>query len=256
MTNYNGKLSNFLKSSPDSLSENGGKPGLPLKQVGNIQGLFIKPNQLITLSLSIPDKNNNDGNGYSIMYASNDNNLMLGQPSGSYEIVKSSKVFDKKQGLGSNVLLAMFDRPFPYKLNDIANLKLAISGKNGGSSNGHLYIGDNFGASTAIPVYLNYALIAEPNVLSAKKNGGKVSFTLANVSDKNYNRLEITGLPADADLSNGALSSLRIDEQRRITLDLSDVNEIGSYDIVIKGISDDSQANDIQHVSLTITKGW
>lgn len=256
MTNYTGSLKTSLMNSSNILQANSGKQGLALKKVGDIQGLFIQPNQIVTLNLSIPDDTKSDGNGYSLLYVSN--KLLSSQDPAIYKIVKSADLFDRSKSLGDNVLLAMFDTPFPYKLSDSTNLSIAISdgGLNGISSSGHLYVGDNFGETVEIPVYLNYALLAEPNILSAKKNGGKVSFTIANVTDKDYSNLEITGIPEDAELSNGALDSLKAGQQRKIIIDLSDVDKIGTYDIVIKGISKNIKLNDIQHVSLTVTKGW
>lgn len=252
ISNYTGSLTSALMGSKlQSVSQ---YPGLKLEKISDkIEGLFLQSNQVINLALSIPDSGNNNGHGYSLKYVSNDV-AQESQPFVDYQIVRSSNIFDKKVQLGSSVIFAAFDNPLPYKLNSTTNLKLAISNGSGGRSTGKLYVGDNVGYSTSIPVYLNYSLLAEPMSLEAISHS-RFTFIIANVSNKDYESIQIDGLPDGARIiSPNPTAALKAREQREIKVDLANMDDdMGNYTVTVKGIkSGVSEGKDIQNLPLLV----
>lgn len=232
----------ILKSAP-VLSSN---TGLGLMSVGGIKGLFIGPNTLVNLGISLDNnggnKNQKTGTGFIANYISS--GITSESSTQVYSVTGSQSEFNN---LKSNVPLfyRAFTCEFPYEIGSTCNLSLAVSGNgNNGVDEGKLYLSDASGREIAIPVYLGYKLVAEPRSVTGQVlNDGEGlirTMNFANASSQRYSTIKVEGeLPSTVKItSNSCTGGLDPQKTCSIVYDFGEITKRVHTTISYTGVVD------------------
>lgn len=232
-----------LKSTKQLLN----KRGLALMSVGdNIKGLFIAPNTIVNLGVSLDNNGGNKdlktGTGFIANYISSGISAESTNP--IYSVTGSQDEFNK---LKSNLPLfyRAFTCEYPYKIGTTCNLSLAVSGNgNSGVDEGKLYLSDASGREVAIPVYLGYKLVAEPRSITGQvlNDGDGLIRTMnfANASSQRYSSINIDGtLPSEVKVvSNSCTGGLDPQQQCSIVYDFGAITRRVHTTLTYTGVVD------------------
>lgn len=248
-----------LQSSNNLLSS---VSGLKLTTVGNLQGLFLSPGQLVKLNVSVPTVSGYPDikEGTSLQTVFIDTTDSDSESSAVFSKTKSANLFNKFSSSGLPTYLSSFSCQAPYTLGQGCDLYLGVS-SNGtsGKQDGKLYIFDANGKSLAIPTYMNYSLVTEPRSVTTEQGSGDTNtLTLANVSGSNYKSIKIDGLPSGAKIKSSTCDAgLAANSQCKIVYDFSDL-EPDTYKLTITGVSSNRDAvdADIGGLSVSVTPSW
>jgi hypothetical protein len=132
-----------------------------------------------------------------------------------------------------------FGCAYPNPVGKHCSLTLSIGGNtNGQRTNGMLYIADANSQTTAISVYLNARLVAEPfNFVLNQGNAGDYYLRIKNFGKEDYAQLTLTSFPPGTKIKSKTCNSeLKSMQQCKYDLDLSQVPE-GNYSMTITGLT-------------------
>ncbi len=241
--------------------------------------LALNNNQEANLTVFLPSNINSkqtliNGGGFSVRYVDNPADTSLESQITNPLIIKSDELrssFDSLESATPHYLYAKFNCKFPNPVGIKCPLSLSLGGYSDSAnqairSKGKLYISDLNSHTTAIPVYLNYNLISEPQAFTyTQGTPGVYRLSLMNAGLERYVSVQINGLPQGTKIvSNSCNNGLSKGEQCQVDLDFSNVTTNGNYIATLTGIRNNYQGSTISGVSsldteqltINVTGGW
>ncbi len=220
-----------------------------LVKINDIDGFALNQNQRTTLDVQIPASSLGRlkgllktsgpvyGQGFSASLVDDDE-------SGArvYTPVKSDFFLQSNDQNVGGFFFNKFNCGYPTQVGSSCSFTMMIAGQSDNKKHlAKLYLADGNSKTTAVPVYVNYNLVSEPQ--SALINNGDASpvkILVKNFSGSSYKQVKVSGLPTGAQLlantdgtptCNGNLASQQVCE---LSYDFSQVNS-GNYSLVIYG---------------------
>ena len=131
-------------------------------------------------------------------------------------------------------------------------LELEVGGvKDGKKHKGFINIADEFSHTRAVPVFINYRLLTQPDVVSyvPGSRNSVVTVNLSNVSSDVYEKVMLEGVPDGAKIvSNSCTGKLIPERQCSISFDLKGVSDADDYEVKLYGITADSLTKPLSEI--------